>query len=203
MKRLLIFTNIIWVLVISVIVLNAKSVKDDISKQEVSSPKPVETAYIVKTTQKLNKHEPENNAELDSDMQPYYSAITNSITEDDREILARIVWLEARGQSFLGQKAVVEVVLNRVLSSEFPNTIYEVIYQKNQFSPAQYIETTTPTQIQYDVVDEVLTEIYPVLNKNVLFFSTKQYNDLLYEQIGDHYFCYSTKSYELQKGSQQ
>ncbi len=88
-------------------------------------------------------------------------------------------------------------------SSEFPNTIYEVVYQKNQFSPAKYIETTTPTQTQYDVVDEVLTEIYPVLNKNVLFFSTKQYNDLLYEQIGDHYFCYSTKSYKLQKGSQQ
>lgn len=134
-------------------------------------------------------------------IEPFYTTIANHITENERETLARLVYLEARGQSYLGQKAVVEVVLNRVLSDEFPNTIDNVIYQKNQFSPAKYIETTTPTQIQYDVVDEVLSEIYPVLNTNVLFFSTKQYNDLLYEKIGDHYFCYSTKSYEKQKGN--
>lgn len=136
-------------------------------------------------------------------IEPFYTTIANHITENERETLARLVYLEAGGggQSYLGQKAVVEVVLNRVLSDEFPNTIDDVIYQKNQFSPAKYIETTTPTQIQYDVVDKVLSEIYPVLNTNVLFFSTKQYNDLLYEKIGDHYFCYSTKSYEKQKGS--
>lgn len=97
-------------------------------------------------------------------IEPFYTTIANHITENERETLARLVYLEARGQSYLGQKAVVEVVLNRVLSDEFPNTIDDVIYQKNQFSPAKYIETTTPTQIQYDVVDEVLSEIYPVLN---------------------------------------
>lgn len=96
-------------------------------------------------------------------IEPFYTTIANHITENERETLARLVYLEARGQSYLGQKAVVEVVLNRVLSDEFPNTIDDVIYQKNQFSPAKYIETTTPTQIQYDVVDEVLSEIYPVL----------------------------------------
>ena len=115
--------------------------------------------------------------------------------------LPMCVYLEARGESYLGQKAVVEVILNRVLSNEFPNTIDGVIYQKNQFSPAEYISTTTPSQVQYDIVNEVLSEIYPVLNINVLFFSTKQYNDLLYEQIGNHYFCYSTKSYQIQKGN--
>ena len=133
--------------------------------------------------------------------QTIYSEISNHITVNERELLARLVYLEARGESYLGQKAVVEVILNRVLSNEFPNTIDGVIYQKNQFSPAEYISTTTPSQVQYDIVNEVLSEIYPVLNINVLFFSTKQYNDLLYEQIGNHYFCYSTKSYQIQKGN--
>lgn len=67
--------------------------------------------------------------------------------------------------------------------------------------PTQTIYAKEKCQLQHDIVDEVLSEIYPVLNINVLFFSTKQYNDLLYEQIGDHYFCYSTKSYEKQKGN--
>jgi N-acetylmuramoyl-L-alanine amidase len=49
------------------------------------------------------------------------------------EILAKIVAAEALGESFQGKLAVASVVLNRVEAKEFPNTIQEVIYQKNQF----------------------------------------------------------------------
>ena len=51
----------------------------------------------------------------------------------DLEILSRIISGEALGESFQGKLAVASVVLNRVEAKEFPNTIQEVVYQKNQF----------------------------------------------------------------------
>jgi N-acetylmuramoyl-L-alanine amidase len=50
-------------------------------------------------------------------------------------LLARLVEAEANGESFAGKVAVARVVLNRVESSEFPDSISEVIYQAGQFSP--------------------------------------------------------------------
>ena len=125
-----------------------------------------------------------------------YQEIAEVITDDEIEMLARLLYLEARNQSEEGQRAVIEVVFNRVLSDEFPNTIHGVVYAKNQFSPAHLISTTTPTEVQYEIVHKVLTDPEAVLDRGVVFFSRKQYNDYIYEKIGDHYFCYSTKSYQ-------
>ena len=57
-----------------------------------------------------------------------------TIISADHRLLAKLVYAEARGESYKGQVAVAAVVLNRVASSEFPNTISGVIYQKNAFS---------------------------------------------------------------------
>ena len=57
-----------------------------------------------------------------------------SYTDDELTWLARAVHAEARGEPFEGQVAVASVVLNRVQSNKFPNTIYSVIHQKKQFS---------------------------------------------------------------------
>ena len=51
----------------------------------------------------------------------------------DLELLARIIWLEARGEPFEGQVAVGAVVLNRVASRQFPDTVEEVLAQPGQF----------------------------------------------------------------------
>ena len=53
---------------------------------------------------------------------------------DDVNLLARVINAEARGEPYLGQVAVGAVIMNRVESAEFPNTITGVIYQKGQFS---------------------------------------------------------------------
>lgn len=58
-------------------------------------------------------------------------------TEEDLLWLARIIHAEARGESMEAKVAVGTVVMNRVASSKFPNTIYGVIFQKNQFSPVR------------------------------------------------------------------
>lgn len=51
----------------------------------------------------------------------------------DTNLLARLIYGEARGEPYTGQVAVGAVVLNRVRSSKFPNTIAGVIYQKGAF----------------------------------------------------------------------
>ena len=58
------------------------------------------------------------------------SSTTNS---NDVNLLARVIYGEARGEPYTGQVAVGAVVLNRVKSSSFPNTISGVIYQSGAF----------------------------------------------------------------------
>ena len=56
--------------------------------------------------------------------------------EGDRYLLANLIYCEAGGEPYDGQVAVGAVVINRVLSSVYPDTVTGVIYQKSQFSPA-------------------------------------------------------------------
>ena len=58
-----------------------------------------------------------------------------TFTEDDRYLLANLIYCEAGGEPYEGQVAVGAVVINRVLSSVFPNTVSGVIYQSGQFEP--------------------------------------------------------------------
>lgn len=59
---------------------------------------------------------------------------SSSTNSSDVNLLARLIYGEARGESYTGQVAVAAVVLNRVRSSSFPNTISGVIYQKGAFN---------------------------------------------------------------------
>ena len=56
------------------------------------------------------------------------------LSDSDLTLLARCVYGESRGEPYTGQVAVAAVVLNRVRSSKFPNTIYGVIYQSGAFT---------------------------------------------------------------------
>ena len=62
------------------------------------------------------------------------SSTTTSSNSSNVNLLARLVYGEARGEPYSGQVAVAAVVLNRVNSSSFPNTIAGVIYQKGAFN---------------------------------------------------------------------
>ena len=56
--------------------------------------------------------------------------------QEDLYWLSRIIYAESGNQSLEGKIAVGNVVLNRVASTQFPNTVYGVIFQRNQFTPA-------------------------------------------------------------------
>ena len=61
------------------------------------------------------------------------AAGTGSSASSNQYLLARLIYAEARGESYKGKVAVGAVALNRVRSSQFPNTLSGVIYQKNAF----------------------------------------------------------------------
>lgn len=115
------------------------------------------------------------------------------LTEEDAYILACLVYHEARGEPFEGQAAVVEVVLNRCLSDEFPDTVEEVVFQKYgdvwQFSPAPYLYTAEPSEVQYSAVMYAYNAEEPVVPPETVFFSTSPYNEHITAIIGNHYFC--------------
>ena len=58
-----------------------------------------------------------------------------TFADGDRYLLANLIYCEAGGEPYAGKLAVGAVVINRVLSSVYPNTVVGVIYQNRQFSP--------------------------------------------------------------------
>lgn len=62
------------------------------------------------------------------------STTTSTTTNSDLNLLAKLIYGEARGESYVGQVAVGAVVMNRIKSSSFPNTMSGVIYQKYAFT---------------------------------------------------------------------
>ena len=62
------------------------------------------------------------------------TAVSASIISADHRLLSKLVYAEARGETYKGQVAVAAVVLNRVASASFPNTISGVIYQSGAFT---------------------------------------------------------------------
>lgn len=62
------------------------------------------------------------------------SSSGNNLSSSDLNLLSRLIHAEARGEPYTGQVAVGAVVLNRVKSSSFPNSIAGVIYQSGAFS---------------------------------------------------------------------
>ena len=62
------------------------------------------------------------------------SSSGSDYTSSDLYLLAKTIYAEARGESYTGQVAVGAVILNRVASSKFPNTISGVVYQKHAFT---------------------------------------------------------------------
>ena len=123
-----------------------------------------------------------------------YAAIGEEMTDEERALSALMIYHEARGESEEGQRAVAEVLCNRILSELYPDTAKEVIYQQNQFSCADAL-TTAPVREPaclakaFDILHEVLEETEYLLPETYLYFGTSlPANAKSYLQIGNHYF---------------
>lgn len=85
--------------------------------------------------------------------------------EGDRKLMANIIYCEAGAEPYEGQVAVGAVVINRVLSSVYPNTVVGVIYQNRQFSPvasgrlALALANDKATESCYRAADEAMSGV--------------------------------------------
>ena len=111
--------------------------------------------------------------------------------EGDRYLLAVLIYCEAGGEPYEGQVAVGAVVINRVLSSVYPNTVSGVIYQPYQFSPvlsgryAYYLSIGKTTDSCYKAADAAMSGVTNV--GSCLHFRTP-IAGLTGIQIGNHIF---------------
>lgn len=110
-------------------------------------------------------------------------------TREEIELLALCVMAEAEGECEYGQRLVIDVVLNRVDDPHFPDTIYDVIYQKNQFA-GMYGDRITRCYVKDELVQLVEEELENRTNEDVVFFRTGHYHSYGVPalQVGAHYF---------------
>lgn len=106
----------------------------------------------------------------------------------EQELLAALIYCEAGNQPYDGQVAVGAVVMNRVMSGSYPNTISEVIYQPGQFGPAitgwldSVLYSGGYTDTAYQAAADALAGVDPV--EGCLSFGNGDWGT----QIGDHFF---------------
>lgn len=123
-----------------------------------------------------------------STKQHEYSNI--SISDTEMEELKQIVAAEAQTQSMAGREAVVEVIFNRVLSPEYPNTVHGVLSQKGQFATwkmrnASWVVPDAATA----AIEHVMSEGRTVLpDTSYVYFDTRGTNGRKHIKIGAHYF---------------
>jgi len=111
--------------------------------------------------------------------------------EGDRMLLANLIYCEAGAEPYSGQVAVGAVVINRVLSSRYPNTVVGVIYQNKQFSPvndghlALALANDRATASCYQAADEAMRGVTNV--GHCVYFRTP-IPGISGIQIGGHIF---------------
>jgi N-acetylmuramoyl-L-alanine amidase len=118
-----------------------------------------------------------------------------SISENDLDLLARIVRAEAQTEPFEGKVAVATVVLNRVESSKFPNSVKKVIYQRGQFQPVSNGQINKPAdQESIKAVYAALSDMRNITQDSLFFYNpaiaTSRWLDSRETTvvIGDHVF---------------
>lgn len=91
---------------------------------------------------------------------------THPFTDYEIYELAKIIMCEAEGESQYCKEFIGQVVVNRIYSNKFPNTMHDVIFQKNQFTPTfdGRWEKVEPNQACYDAAYKVVNSIQPLTN---------------------------------------
>jgi N-acetylmuramoyl-L-alanine amidase len=112
----------------------------------------------------------------------------------DIDLLARLVSAEAKGEPYRGQVAVAAVVLNRVKSSSFPNSIPDVIYEPQAFSPVANGQIwRNPASSAIQATHEALKGTDPAYGALFFFNPAKATSSWIWSrpqiiQIGNHIF---------------
>lgn len=122
--------------------------------------------------------------------QPETRYVGYELPEEDIYPLACLAWVQAKDQPEEVQQAVLEVILNRLTSDEYPNTVDRVLWRSETFGSVYYLQNAQPEQEQYNAVTAAMYGPY-VLPKDVLYYAPwKLYGDEVWGQVGDYWFAY-------------
>lgn len=150
---------------------------------------PSESSETIIDTQELREEPRENLGNYLGNA--YVLTPLDEIPLEDLKLMAYTVQAEAGSQDLYGKRLVADVILNRIDSSEFPDTVSEVIYQHNQFSTASNgaIEKAKAT-VTGDCYKAIELELLDRTDTSILYFTAGDYNDsgTPAYQYGAHYF---------------
>lgn len=111
------------------------------------------------------------------------------MSREDIELIALLTMAEAEGECEEGKRLVIDTVLNRVDSDEFPNTVKDVIYQKNQFT-SMWNGRVDKCYVMEEICQLVEEELESRTNSEVVFFHAGKYGKYgtpLFS-VENHYF---------------
>ena len=111
------------------------------------------------------------------------------LPREDIELIALVTMAEAEGECEEGKRLVINNILNRVDSVYFPDTVYGVVYQANQFS-SMWNGRVDKCFVDDDICQLVEEELQSRTNVDTIFFTAGEYGKYGRPmfQVGNHYF---------------
>lgn len=122
----------------------------------------------------------------------FSSAATQNYTQEDINLLAEVMYHENwnTDSEHLAAYYTGAVVMNRVKSKEWPNTIKEVLYQKGQYSTTKKFFTKEIPAECYELAEMILRDGTPDVPENVIFQSMRKLGKGTWKKVNTDYFCY-------------
>ena len=160
-------------------------------KEKVRREEEARIASQRKFDEMIKKQEEAERERLEKEARKKNTIVLNN---HQKKLLAAIIYLEGGNQSKECQLAIGSVVINRVRNGYWGDTLEDVLYAKGQFTPVHKLEKVTPTDVQIEVVEELLTN-GTTIPAHVLYFRAWYSFDWAtdYTQIDDTFFSYLTK----------
>lgn len=114
-----------------------------------------------------------------------------SLTDEEIDLITLVTMAEAEGECEEGQRLVIDTILNRVDSElrYFPDTVYDVVYQKNAFS-SMHNGRVKRCYVKEEIRQLVIEELQERTNYEVMYFHAKKYGKYGTPMfaVGNHYF---------------
>lgn len=113
------------------------------------------------------------------------------LTDEEIDMLAEVMFLEAHTEPDNSMLAAIEVIFNRILHDEFPNTLEEVLSQSNptQFTTWELRHLAEPTEKEYELIYAALYGELELLSNDYVYFGRSKQNNNNPILIGEHWFC--------------
>ena len=126
---------------------------------------------------------------IELEVKPIINKEKTTMSNEEIELIALVTMAEAEGEPEEGKRLVIDTILNRVDHKRFPNTVSDVIYQKDQFT-SMWNGRLNSCYASDDICKLVKEEVKSRKDSNVIFFRTSRYSDYGSPmfQVGHHYF---------------